>query len=149
MGRDTEHPGDTQIRTWVPNNQYAVIRELAAARQVSVSQIVREMIGAGLETDGQRQALDQALHQVTSALDHLERLTFFAAQEAAFAAIVQEKNYEVLGQREAPGNPDEAAAITKRFVGKIQGLVHERIRRALRGPNAVRKEMSRDESDDD
>ncbi len=134
----------TQIRTWVPDDQYGVIRELAAARQVSISQVVRDLIVSGLETDGQRQALDRSLQQVTSAIDHLERLTFFAAQEAAFSAIVNEKNYEALGQREAPGDPDEAAAIAKRFIGKIQGLVHERIRKALRGPNRLRKEAGED-----
>jgi len=37
----------TQIRAWIPDDQYGVIRELAAARQVSISQIVRELIAAG------------------------------------------------------------------------------------------------------
>lgn len=145
MGEPYEHNG-TQIRTWVPDDQYGVIRELAAARQVSVSQIVRELIARGIES----QVDSDSLREIKSALDHLERLMFFAAQEAAFAAIVYEKNYEVLGQREAPGDPDEAAAITKRFIGKIQSLVHERIRKVLRGPNQLRKETeTTDESGSD
>jgi hypothetical protein len=137
MGRDAEHPGDTQIRTWIPDDQYAVIREMAAARQVSVSQIVRELIARGMEQD----AGAASVRQVLTALDHLERLVFFAAQQAAVAATWDQEGYRSATRQKLPDDPDRAAALAEQMIGKMQGIAHERLRKALRGPNPVRKEV--------
>jgi hypothetical protein len=136
---DDRHLG-IQVRTWVPEDQFSIIRELAAGRQVSVSQIVRDLIATGLETDGQRQALDQALHRVTSALDHLERLLFFSVQANAFLLVSKEQDYRAIAGQKLAG-PKEASELAAEWIGEIRGVAHERIRKALRGPNQLRKEV--------
>lgn len=145
MGRDSAHPSDTQIRVWVPDDQYGVIRDLAATRQVSMSRVVRDLIVSGLQTDGQRQALGLALHQVTTALDHLERLLFFSAQTGAFLMVSKEQDYRAIANQNATDGA-EAAQRAAEWIGELQGIAHERIRKALRGPNQLRKEgATRDE----
>lgn len=124
----------TQIRTWIPDDQYSIIREFAAARQVSISQIVRELIATGFQNDAQQQAAKDALKSVTSSLDHLERLIFFIAQNASYTAVSGEKSGEAAAVKLYPHNPEQAAEAIQIARGEIMGIVHERIRKALRGP---------------
>ncbi len=124
----------TQIRAWIPDDQYGVIRELAAARQVSISQIVRELIAAGLQDDAHQQAAQESLKAVTSALDHLERLLFFTAQNSAYSAVSAERAGEAAAAKLFPNNSERAAEAVESTRGKIMGIIHERIRKALRGP---------------
>jgi hypothetical protein len=137
MSHDVEHPESTQIRTYVPDDQYGVIRELAAARRVSISQIVRELIAAGLQKDALDSAAAEAMETVTSALDHLERLLFFAAQQAALTAVGQEQSARMATRQAAPNDPERAQRLFDAAIGELQKIAHERLRQALHGRNPV------------
>lgn len=155
---DMEHGGSTQIRTWIPDDQYGVIREMAAGKHVSISQVVRDLIGTGLTCDAARGAGDllakqlegavatlraavteaakpvsQSADNIGSALDHLERLMFFVAQTAAFISVINESTIEQQLRRLRP-DPDAADDLVNSWRGKHIKIAEERVSKSLRGP---------------
>lgn len=148
-----------QIKVWLPDELYSVIREMAAGRGGNVSQVVRGLISVGLTHDAAESANDLVAKRLTegmaelraavieaakpvsksaddvgSALDHLERLTFFIAQNVAFVAAANESSIEQILRRNYPNDRDAADEAVKTWFGKHQGIAHERIRKALREP---------------
>lgn len=91
MGANT----GVQIKVWLPEEIYSVVRELAAATtEGNVSEVVRGLIAGCLQKDAHQQAAQESVKTVTSALDHLERLTFLIAQNTAYTAVSGEKSGE-------------------------------------------------------
>jgi len=83
MGRNL----GVQIKLWLPESTYSVVRELAANRtDGNVSEAVRILLGRGIDRGAPDRAAQTVLDRVTAQLDHLERLTYFAALEAARTA---------------------------------------------------------------
>lgn len=132
MGHDTEHAGDTQIRTWVPDDQYSVIRELAAARHTSISQIVRDLISAGLQDDAHQQAACDALYAVTDSLEHLKRVAYYTAEAAGLLKISWEANARAQADQKYPNDPESALEAARGTLGKYKKIHFERIRKALK-----------------
>ena len=80
-----DHDG-IQIKVWLPESMYSTVRELAAAHtDGNMSQAVRVLLQRGLEKDALEEAAQAVVDRVTSQLDHLERLAYFAAVESASA----------------------------------------------------------------
>ncbi len=131
------HEG-VQVKIWLPENTYSIIRELAAAHtDGNVSQAIRTLLQRGLQKDALDSAAAEAMEAVTSALDHLERLLFFAAQQAALTAVGQEQSARMATRQAAPNDPERAQRLFDAAVGELQKIAHERLRQALHGRNPV------------
>jgi hypothetical protein len=136
-----EHQG-IQIKIWLPESIYSVVRELAAGHTSgNISQAVRVLLQRGLEKDALDAAADEVIGRVTSQLDHPERLLFFTAVEAARTAGVMD---EATRQQTADKPKVGERVIEGRRLKAIQ-----QIRQALRGPNAVRQGENDDEDTGD
>jgi len=141
MGANT----GVQIKVWLPEEIYSIIRELAAATtEGNVSEVVRSLIADGLQKDAQQQAAQESVKSVTSALNHLERLTYFIAENTAFSVAATETSAQSQAQRQHADNPEEAAQALATAIGKLQGIAHERIRKTLRGPKPKLTEKEAD-----
>lgn len=96
-----------QVRIWLPDEVYSVVRELAGAHtDGNVSHAIRTLLQRGLQKDALDSAAAEAMETVTSALDHLERLVFFTAQQAALTAVGQEQSARMATRQTAPNDPE-------------------------------------------
>lgn len=154
MPTEDRHEG-VQRKVWMPESLNTAVEKLAAAAGQPISATLRELITAGLHADAHTaMATEQIAEMVASALaplvsriDHLERLIFFTAQNAAYTAVVNERAGQAAAAKMFPNDPDRAAEWMQGVQGEIRGLVHERVRKALRGSNPVRnlREPAEDE----
>ena len=127
-----------QVKVWLPDEVYSVVRELAAAHtDGNVSQAIRTLLQRGLQKDALDSAAAEALEAVTSALDHLERLVFFTAQQAALTAVGQEQSARMATRQAAPNDPERAQRLFDTAVGELKKIAHERLHQALHGRNPV------------
>lgn len=143
MGENT----GVQIKVWLPESIYATVRELAAAHtDGNISQAVRVLLQRGLERDALDNAAEEVIQRVTSQLDHLERLTYFAAQQAGTAAVGQEEVLRVNLQRAHKGEPaEQVEKIAECGLETVRSIVTDRLRKALRGRNPINGEEDHDE----
>ena len=153
--KQDRHDG-VQIRVWLEDKPYSLIREMAAAQHTSVSQIVRDLVSAGMQRnvdiDGvtaplvdavtaastaQVQPLIEQQHTLSSQIAHLERLVFFIAQNTAFSLAATEDGARAQSRRNHPDDAEAAAQSFNSAIGKLQGLAHERINKALKGSRPI------------
>ncbi len=128
----------TQIKIWLPESMYSTVRELAAAHtDGNISQAVRVLLQRGLERDALDNAAAEVVHRVTSQLDHLERLLYFTAQQAAMDFASTERTTEITAKQMAGQDAAKAQAIVDRTMAYLRETATERVRRALRERNPV------------
>ncbi len=138
MGANT----GVQIKVWLPEEIYSVVRELAAATtEGNVSEVVRGLIADGLQKDAHQQAAQESVKSVTSALDHLERLVFFIAQNTAAERVAAEKGGALKAKSSFPNDPEKAHEILMAGRGEIKMMANERVRKALHGPKPKLEEV--------
>lgn len=134
-----DHSG-VQIKIWLPESTYSVVRELAAAHtDGNVSEAVRILLKRGIAKDALDIAAQAVIDRVTSQLDHLERLMYFAALESARTAE------GIDAATVASGAKPEAVAKTLE-ARKLRAI--SRIRKALQGRNPARSDGDEDEGDE-
>lgn len=116
-----------QIKIWLPDSTYSVVRELAAAHtNGNVSEAVRILLKRGIARDALDDAAEAVIDHVTSQLDHLERLAYFAAVESARTADGIDA-----ATIDSGATPD---AVKKALEGRrLQAIA--RLRKALQGRN--------------
>ena len=123
-----DHSG-VQIKIWLPESTYSVVRELAAAHtDGNVSEAVRILLKRGIARDALDIAAQEVIDRLTSQLDHLERLTYFAAVESARTADGIDA-----ATIDSGATPD---AVKKALEGRRLHAI-ARLRKALQGRNPV------------
>ncbi len=141
MAEDSRHEG-VQRKVWMPDDMNTTVEMLAASGRKPVSAVMRELMAAGLQSEAQNEAMvlkmaeaiTTALMPVMSRLEHLERLVFYTAESAGLAAENLVYSAQKQGQKLHPDDPEQAAEVVKNTIGRYQGMTHEKIRKALRGP---------------
>jgi hypothetical protein len=117
-----------QIKLWLPESIYSVVRELAAATDGNVSEAVRILLKRGIGKDALDIAAQEVIDRVTSQLDHLERLVYFAALESARTADgIDDATIDSGAKRETVAKMLETR--------KLRAIT--RLRQALHGRNPV------------
>ena len=129
MGANT----GVQIKVWLPEAIYSVIRELAAGKtEGNVSEVVRDLIAAGLQDDAHQQAARDALYAVTDSLEHLKRVAYYTAEAAGLLKISWETNARAQADQQYPHDPESALEAARGTLGKYKKIHFERIRKALK-----------------
>lgn len=143
MLAEDRHEG-VQRKVWMPESLNTAVEKLAASTGQPISATLRELISAGLHADAQTamateqvtEMMASALAPVVSRIDHLERLIFFIAQNTAYTAVAGERAGQAAAAKLFPNDPERAEEELRSARGEIMGIVHERIRKALRGPKS-------------
>ncbi len=140
---EDRHEG-VQRKVWMPESMNQAVEKLAASTGQPISATLRNLIAGGLAKDADLSnitAMVEALLQpVMSRLDHMERLLFFIAQNTAFSVAATEDGARAQARRNHPDDAEAAAQSFDSAIGKLQGLTHERIRKALKGPRPTTEE---------
>jgi len=138
-----DHSG-VQIKIWLPESTYSVVRELAAAHTSgNVSEAVRILLKRGIAKDALDVAAQEVIDRVTSQLDHLERLMYFAALESARTA-------EGIDAATVASGAKPEAVEKMLETRKLRAIA--RLRKALQGRNpalSVNGETDEDAADDE
>jgi hypothetical protein len=156
MPWDDRHEG-VQRKVWLPEPVNTAVEKLAASQNQAISATLRELIQAGLRDETRNEAavqqvteiLADVLQPLVTRVDHLERLIFFIAQNTAAERVTAEKRGEAVAQERFPDHPERAAEAVRLARGEIQMLVHDRIRKALRGRNPIRTELQGEEEEEE
>jgi len=150
MANDTNDRHDgIQIKVWVSEGFYDMLKALAHRRQTSVAAEARRLMVAGVEPS---EALDTIVDQVT-ALDrfirlHLEPLTFVAAMDAAKGAAYWKRR--VYLDARAKGKDQEGAQETmERMERDMAEQATRRIRRVLREVEEPMENVEEGDGDDE
>ncbi|MCL4351167.1 MAG: hypothetical protein M1318_00740 [Firmicutes bacterium] len=147
MPTDDRHEG-VQRKVWMSETLNTTVEKLAASTNQSISAVLRQLISAGVQSEAQNEVMVQkmadaitaALMPSVSRVDHLERLTFFIAQNTAAERVAAEKGGELKAKSNFPNDPEKAHEMLMTARGEIKMMASERVRKALRGPKLTEEE---------
>jgi len=129
-----------QIKIWLSESTYSVVRELAAAHtDGNVSEAVRILLKRGIAKDALDIAAQEVIDRLTGQLDHLERLMYFAALESARTA-------EGIDAATVDSGAKPEAVAKMLEARKLRAIA--RLRKALQGRNPARSDGDEDEGDE-
>ena len=126
------HDG-VQIKVWIPQDFYDLLRARAARFHTSVAEESRKLMQMGLSglqgfeaLNGRMIQIDRFLHQ------HLEPLAFIAAMDSAFAAENWQQQTWIVHERQHNGDKEKAAKPYQEYQRMLRERATKRLQRKLR-----------------
>ena len=122
-----------QIKVWIPQDFYDLLRARAARFHTSVAEESRKLMQMGLSglqgfeaLNGRMIQMDRFLHQ------HLEPLAFIAAMDSAFAAENWQQQTWIVHERQHNGDKEKAAKPYQEYQRMLRERAAKRLQRKLR-----------------
>ena len=122
-----------QIKVWIPQDFYDLLRARAARFHTSVAEESRKLMQMGLSglqgfeaLNGRMIQMDRFLHQ------HLEPLAFIAAMDSAFAAENWQQQTWIVHERQHNGDKEKAAKPYQEYQRMLRERATKRLQRKLR-----------------
>ena len=122
-----------QIKVWIPQDFYDLLRARAARFHTSVAEESRKLMQMGLSglqgfeaLNGRMIQIDRFLHQ------HLEPLAFIAAMDSAFAAENWQQQTWIVHERQHNGDKEKAAKPYQEYQRMLRERATKRLQRKLR-----------------
>ena len=151
MAEDSRHEG-VQRKVWMPESMNTTVEMMAASASKPVSAVMRDLMAAGLQGEAHSEAALQhtaevlvgILEPLLSRIDHIERLTYFIAENTAFVFASTESTMQLQAKRMHSDDADAASQSLATGMGRLQGIAHERIRKALRARKPKVEELEGD-----
>lgn len=128
---DWAHPGQTKVRVWLPTPLYRFLRAQAVEQGVPLTQVIRDLIQAGLAAQRQQDRAAENVERLERFMrEHLEPLAYVAAIEAAAGRHHWRMQHEAVA-RETGADEGKARAAADTLDGLAGRAAAERVRRAL------------------
>ncbi|AUW92625.1 hypothetical protein BXT84_00550 [Sulfobacillus thermotolerans] len=133
MAEDSNDRHDgVQIKVWVPEGFYDMLKALAARHQTSVAAEARRLMVAGVEPSEALDTVVEGLSDLNRFLRlHLEPLAFVSAMDSAKSAAYWKRRV-YLESHQRGSAKDEAKALMEQMERDMSDQATRRIKRVLR-----------------
>ena len=126
-----------QIKVWLPQDFYDVLRARATRFHTSIAEESRKLMQMGLSGLRSLETLEGDVIQIDRFLhEHLEPLAFIAAMDSAFNAANWEQQAWLLHERQAGGDKAQATAPYQKYQRSLRQRATKRLQRKLRNFDA-------------